>query len=122
MLWKDIVSIHEISLQLRVLNIEYVCIELFELLIGHLVGMQLKPVPQHDFQFLGTDMAAPVHDLLAISVNFSWFLAVLMAVLTEDLGDVLAWVVDVGACLGVGVVVPFGHLCVAEIDLDLGAG
>ena len=44
-----------------------------------------------------------------------------MSVLAEDLRDVLAWVIEVGARLRVRIVVPLGDICVTEVYLDLRA-
>ena len=119
---QDTVTIHQVSLQLRVLDIKHISIELLQVSIGHAWGVQLKIVTEHDLKFFCADMTAPVHYLFPVGHHVRWLRAVGVAMLSEDFRHLKAWVFNlVVLCIWVRVVVPFWQLRVLEIDLDLRA-
>ena len=122
MLWQQIFTIHKVPLQLRILDIEHIVVELFKFGIGHSMGVQLKVVSQHNFKLFCSNVTATIDNLLAVGIDVLRLSTVCVSMLAEDLRDFMPWlVIDLALSSWVGVVVPLWHLCVAEINLDLGA-
>ena len=93
MFWFKGLLIHQISLQLGVLNVKDFIVKLLEFSIGHLVAEHCQVISQHNLQLFGTYVPATVLDLPPVSIDVNWFLTILMTELTEDLRHYIAFIV-----------------------------
>ena len=86
----DRLTIDQVPLQLRVLDVEYVLVELLQLGIRHFVLVQRKPVTEDYFELFGADVPAAVHQLTAEGIDVIRLGAVFVSVLAEDFGHFIA--------------------------------
>ena len=122
---QQILSIHQVSLQLWILDVQHVVVKLFEFGVGHAMGIELQVVTQDYFEFFSADVAATINNLLAVGIDVLWSGTVCVTMLAEDLRHLMPWlIIDLPFGIRIGIVVPLRNvdLCsCSEVGLNLGA-
>ena len=122
---QQVLSIHQVSLQLWILDVQHVVVKLFEFGVGHAMGIELQVVTQDYFEFFSADVAATINNLLAVGIDVLRPGAVSVTMLAEDLRHLMPWlIIDLPFGIRIGIVVPLWDvdLCsCSEVGLNLGA-
>ena len=122
---QQVLSIHQVSLQLWILDVQHIVVKLFELSVCHAMGIELQVVTQDYFEFFSADVAATINNLLAVGIDVLRPGAVSVTMLAEDLRHLMPWlIIDLPFGIRIGIVVPLRNvdLCsCSEVGLNLGA-
>ena len=91
MFFFQILAIYIVSLQLRILNIEYLIIKLTQIFIRHLFRVQVQVVTQKNLDLFGADVTASIFNLANVSITVSGLIGKQVSILSHHFGNIIGF-------------------------------